>query len=204
MFSFSQETKYESPNSLVPAGTLAYALLKVKALKNSNNTGGEYADVELVLMGQYENRRIFTMVANPADERNKDNWRQMGLAAIQHVLEVAGVFKLGDDPSYKQFANNTFAQILRHMDGKRCAIKVKIEKGKDGHQDKNAVAEWLSPNPNSGGFKGWNALNGTVASGDNAAAQTGFLSQSAPANNVVASQAQVAGVVSGNAPDWLK
>jgi hypothetical protein len=210
VFNFSSQTKYESPNSLVPNGTLAKVTIKIRGLKNSKETGGEYADLELVLQGQYENRRVFTMIANPMDSRNGEKWRGMGMAAIQHICEAAGIFKLDDEASYQRFANAAFVDVLKVIDGRVAAVKV--EKGKDGHQDKNTVAEWLSPNPLSSTSKAWRQLvegNAENFSGAN----TGFVTQtdtSAFGVQTVANGATAAaenpsphGAATNTAPNWL-
>jgi hypothetical protein len=202
MFSFSPETKYESPNSLIPTGTIAFAMLAVRKIKNSNTTGGEYADLELTLVGQFEGRKVWPMVANPADQRNGEKWRQMGMAAIQHACEACGLFNPAQPESYNRFANATFIDVLTQLDGKRVAVKIGIEKGTDGHQDKNKVVDWISPNPNSAGKKAWDALVSGASSASQPVQQGGFmLNAAAPA--AAPAPAAPAAVVSGSAPDWL-
>jgi len=204
LFNFSPDTKFESPNSLIPNGTLAFAVLAVRKLKSSNSTGGEYADLELTLEGQYEGRKVWPMIANPADQRNSEKWRQMGMAAIQHACEASGIFNPAQPESYKRFESATFVDVLKQLDGRRVAIKVKIEKGVDGHQDKNAVADWLSPNPAStSGKKVWdNLVAGNTGGASQPAQQSGFSLGSAPAAAAPAAAAPAA-VVSGATPDWL-
>src|SRR3546814_20523383 len=41
----------------------------------------------------------------------------------------------------------------------RVAVKLKVEKGTEGYDDKNRVAEYLTPNPASPGNKGWVLLS---------------------------------------------
>lgn len=205
-FNFSADTKFDTPNSLVPAGTLAFAKLQVRGLKRSQQTNGQFADVELVLMGEYENRRIWPVIMDPSDSNNSEQARQMGLAAIQHICEAAGIFDPNNPDTYTRFANATFTDILQAIDGKRVAIKVGIEKGTGGYQDKNRVTAWLSPNPNSGDFKQWERLVAGDTGGTPAPQQqSGFAmggnppsQQSAPAQ-----QATPASAVTGEAPAWL-
>jgi hypothetical protein len=208
-FDFSPETKYESPNSLVPNGALAFVIVKVRGFKNSTETRGEYADIELVLTGQHENRRVFAMIANPTDERNSEKWRQMGMAAVQHICEAAGIFKPDQPESYKRFANSGFSDVMRAVHGQRAAIKVGIEKGKDGHQDKNKVADWLSPNTNSSTHKSWRALvegNTTSANGSasSSAPTFGMSTVASPATGAIQNAPTPAAVVSGDVPDWMR
>lgn len=208
MFSFSPETKYESPNSLIPAGTLSFAKAKVRGIKSSNETQGRYGDVELILAGRHENRRVFTVVMDPSDQRNSEKARQMGMVAIQHIAEASGLFNPQQPESYGRFAGKSFQEVLMAIDGQRVAIKVGVEKGSNGHQDKNRVGDWLSPNPNSSTSKQWNKLIAGDVDGEvqapkpqtQAAQDAGFggaFAQAAPA------QAEPAGVVSGQAPNWL-
>src|SRR3546814_11148866 len=45
------------------------------------------------------------------------------------------------------------------LNGLRVAVKLKVEKGTEGYDDKNRVAEYLTPNPASPGNKGWVLLS---------------------------------------------
>jgi hypothetical protein len=203
MFSFSPDTKNESPNNLIPAGTLAFAILSVRKLKNSEATGGEYADLELTLMGQYEGRKVWPMLANPADAKNNEKWREMAMFAIRHICESSGVFSPAQPESYNRFAQATFTDVLKAIDGRIVAIKIKVEKGKDGHQDKNAVADWLSPNPNSGSAKSYEALlAGNTGGASQPAQQTGFSMGAAPAA-AAPMHTTPAAAVTGDTPAWL-
>jgi hypothetical protein len=211
-FSFSPETKYESKSNLIPKGVLHKAVLKVRSLKNSQGTGGEYADLELVLCdGPFEGRRVWPMIANPTDSRNSEKWRQMSMGAIQHVCEATGVFRADMPESYNRFAKSAFTDILKEVDGRTVAVKIGVEKGTDGHQDKNNVAEWLSPNPNSATSKLWDKLAKGEHGGEQqsqpvqqgafslggAAMQQGAQAPLPPA------APQPAGAVTGDAPNWL-
>lgn len=209
-FSFSPNTKYESPNSLIPKGTLAFATMKVQKLANSNETGGEYAKIELILQGRHENRRVFTMLCNPMDARNSEKWRQMGMGQIQHIAEAAGIFKPDVPESYKVFEGKSFIDLLRYFDGVRCAIKIGIEKGTDGHQDNNTVAEWLSPNRNSSTSKTWDKLiaGDTEPAGPAnhhaQAAVNSTFANPAPAASAANIPAAPAAAAADSVPDWLK
>jgi hypothetical protein len=203
-FGFNPNTKYESPNSLIPTGALAWATLNVRKLKNGQETGGEYADVELTLHGQYESRKIWPIIMNPIDQRNSEKARQMGMGVLQHACEACGVFDVSNPASYERFNNATFTDILKSIDGKRVAIKVGIKKGDNGHQDKNSVSEWLSPNPNSSTAKYWATLqSGGNVSASQATQQAGFNLSNAASVPTQHQTMQPAGVVTGNTPDWL-
>src|SRR3546814_17807204 len=46
-----------------------------------------------------------------------------------------------------------------HLNGVRVAVKLKVENGTEGYDDKNRVAEYLTPNPASPGNNGWVLLS---------------------------------------------
>ena len=201
MFKFNPETKHDTGGSLIPANVLTFATFKVQKLRKSGNTGGTYADIELILQGQYENRRVFDKIPDPADTNNSEKWRQMGMASLQHALEAAGIFDPANPESYNRFANGGFTDILKALDGKRVAFKVGIEKGTDGHQDKNRVVTYLSPNPVSSTNRQYQEL---LAGGGQQAAkpqQTATFGQAAPAES--SAQRQPAAAAAGNSPGWL-
>lgn len=215
-FTFSADTKFQSNASLMPKGAIHKAMVSVRRLKNSQNSGGEYADIELTLVdGPFEGRKLWPMIPNPLDERNSEKWRQMGMAQIQHALEAAGVFNPANPETYNKYANGKFEDILMDLDNKQVAVKISVEKGTDGHQDKNTVGDWLSPNPNSATSKLWEKL---MAGDHNLPAsqqtqQPGFSmgnngqvpAQAAPAAAQQPAQqpAQPSAAVAGNTPAWL-
>lgn len=207
-FAFSPETKYDSPNSLIPANTLAFAKLKIKGISKSNNTGGEYADVDLILMGQFESRHVFPVVMNPADGNNSEAARTMGMAALQHICEASGLFDHKAPESYQRFNNASFTDVLKAIDGSTVAIKVGIEKGKDGYQDKNRVLAWLTPNPNSADFRQWEALKGAGSEVSGQSASQGDNSQfgGSTSGQAQAGTDYASGTPGGEdtgKPDWL-
>ena len=174
-FNFDPNTKYDSPNSLIPANTLAFATLKVRELRQGQETGGTYADVELTIAeGQYATRKVWPVIMDPTDAKNSEGARTMGMGAIQHICEAIGLFDPANPQTYSRFDNGSFIDVLKAIDGKRVAIKIGIEKGKNGHQDKNRVLAWLTPNPNSGDNKGWKDLHaGNSITAPAATMQTG-------------------------------
>lgn len=201
MFKFNPETKHDTGGSLIPANVLTFATFKVQKLRQSNNTGGTYADIELILQGQYENRRVFDKIPDPADGKNSEKWRQMGMASLQHALEAAGIFDPANPDSYNRFANGGFVDILKALDGKRVAFKVGIEKGTDGHQDRNRVITYLSPNPVSSTNKQYQELLAGGGQQTTAPQQTSAFGQAASAGT--APQRQPAAAAAGNSPNWL-
>lgn len=156
---FNPNTKYSNSGSLIPNGVCAFAIVTVDKVQGSNNTGGTIAALSLtVAFGPFENRKVFTYVGDPSDERNSEKYRTMSLGALQSMLEVAGIFDPAKPETYQTFANSEFADILKAIDGKLVAIKIGVEKGQDGYDDKNKVADWLTPNPVSRSSKKFGEL----------------------------------------------
>lgn len=155
---FNPNTKYSS-GSLIPNGVCAFAVVNVEKTQHSQNSGGLLASLSLTIAyGPFENRKVFTYIGDPSDERNSEKYRTMSLGALQAMLEVAGIFDPAKPETYQAFANASFVDILQAIDGKVVAIKVGIEKGQDGYDDKNKVADWLTPNPVSRSAKKFQEL----------------------------------------------
>jgi len=161
---FNPESGAAKPVNLIPAGELCFVKVGVRKINNSKETGGEYFDLELrVVGGPYHGRVVFDMLCSPFDTRNSEAWRAMGITGITRALEAAKVFVPEKPETYNMFNDlptgtpeeiHKASQTLAHeLDASLVAIKVKIEKGQDGYADKNKVGEWLSPNPKSGGYK---------------------------------------------------
>lgn len=189
---FSPTSGASQAPSLIPASTLAFAVVKVREIKKSKASNGEYADVELTLDGgDFQGRKIFEMVANPLDNNNSEAWRNMAIANLTRMFEAAGIFKPENPDSYNQFNGQSFLTICQFLDGARIAIKVKVESDKScAYPDKNKVGEYLSPNPQSGGHSGWKKLADGNAGATAAARPAAFgASPAAPA--------------AGGAPGWL-
>lgn len=177
---FSPTSGAGSAPELIPAGTLAWAIIKVTAKKNTKDSGGEYYNLELTIHGgEYEGRKVFEMIPNFQDSRNGDKWRSMGVTHMTRILEAAGFFKQSDPESYKAFVGKPFETMMNFIDGQRCAIKVKIEKNTDpAYADKNKVGEWLSPNTTNRSYADFQRLIGGQAAVSEARSQA--FSPSAP------------------------
>jgi hypothetical protein len=188
---FSPTSGASQAPTLIPAGTIAFATVKVTKLKKSKETGGEYANCELTLdSGDFAGRKVFELIANPLDEKNSEPWRGMAVASLTRMFEAAGIFKPEQPDTYNKFNGQNFLTICQYLDTSRIAIKVKVEKDKTGaYPDKNKVAEYLSPNPQSGGNVGWKKLSEGNA-GATAEARTSAFG------------APVAATSAGT-PDWL-
>ncbi len=214
---FSPESGKRTQGELIPKGTLAWVGVTFQAMKNSKESGGQYANFELTILGDgvpHAGRKIWTMICDPYDLRNSDKWRPMAVAAMTRIFEAFDVFTPENPDSYNRFNGAPFSKICEELDGAVAAIKVGLEAGQDGHADKNVVGEWLSPNPVSGGHKDFAKLaNPQQAAEVNRA---GFLaSATAPIQTAVPTEATpvnrpgVAGGVAGGAaggvsrPAWL-
>jgi hypothetical protein len=156
---------------VIPKGQLAFAILQVRGVKTSGS-GGAYLDCELTIAeGQpYAGRKVWEMIGDPHHAGNSEAYRQMGLIAITRILE-AGRGAGPNNPAGYQIPDYSA------LSGLKVGIKIGIEEGTGGHPDKNRVAEWLTPNPDSqSGHKGWQKLVAGEFSPSGAAqpAATGF------------------------------
>ena len=195
---FSPNSGASSAPELIPAGTLAWAILTVQGSRQSKETSGTYYNVALTLVGgQYEGRKVFEMIPDVYDTRNSAKWTSIAVKNITRIFESSGWFKPSDPKTYDAFVGKPFDQIMLGMDGQRVAIRIKIEESKDpAYADKNKVGEWLSPNPASGGYKDYQKLIGGQQAVDTARSGA-FAPQAAP-------QAQQASPSFGQGPGWIK
>lgn len=208
MFSSSSGAS-EKSSSLIPDKTLALGIIKVLEIKRSQKTNGEYARVEFVITeGEYANRHIWSIIMNPLDQNNvnaanraegKSDGAKMGLIALTRMFEAAGLVDYTKEGEYPQMVGKSFQELLAMLDGNVVAFKVKVAKGTGGYEDKNEIAEYLSPNPGSGSVIGWRKLHeeatGNQAHSNPVAAKPTFVA--GPAQ-----QAPKTGL--NNGPTWLK
>lgn len=207
---FTPNSGAGEPRSLIPDKTTAFAQVRFQEIKRSQKTNGEYAKLEFIITdGPFEGRRVYSIVMNPLDtaninQRNRDEGKpdgaKMGLTALTRMFEAARVFDPAKPETYARFNGATFAEILQQLDSLTVAIKVKVAKGTDGYEDKNEIAEYLSPNPASGSSKMWAQLiggNGAVTEARGSAFGNASIS-AAP------SQQQAKAPINGNNPAWLK
>lgn len=158
---FSQESGLRTPTDLIPSGFLCWVVVTFRGMKASGQTSGRYGDLELtVYEGQpLARKKFWDMVADPDDERNSEAWRQSGMASLTRMLESAGYAHHDNPESYVALNGYTCEQILAALDGKRIAVRVKIENGEEGYADKNKVGDYLTPNPKSSGYKNYMKLS---------------------------------------------
>jgi hypothetical protein len=160
MMDFSAAPDSSGGSDLIPHGQLAFVTINFKGLKGSKS-GGRYLDLELTINeGQpFARRKIFTNIGDPMFTGNSDKYREMGMSHMKRIMEAsrwgrrAGEFNADAFKAAGGYTLSAFEQLH----GQTVAIKIKIEKS-EGFQDKNAVADYLSPNPASGSFKDWQRL----------------------------------------------
>ncbi len=184
---FSGSAGAASDFDLLPKGQLAWAILNIRGVKPSGS-GGQYIDCELTIdQGQpYAGRKLWDMIGDPNHAGNSEKYRQMGTIAITRILE-AGRGASPTNPQGYQIAS------YADLDGLRVPIKIGIEEGEGGHNDKNRVAEWLTPNPASqSGHKWFVKLQAgeyapPAPKGQGATGQGGFGNGAAPAQPAASS-----------------
>lgn len=197
--SFNPNANHAPSVDLIPAGTLAFAVVKVESVNLSKSTGGKNAKLELTIsQGPFASRKVWHYLGDPTDSKNSEKYQQMSLGALQAMLEAAGIFNHADPATYQKFATSSFEQVMAALDGKTVAIKTKIDKGTGGYEDKAVVGDWLSPNPAGRQFKKWQELvatGGTAPAAQPTAAAPQFAQPAA---------APAAPAATGGVPAWLQ
>lgn len=161
-YTFQPESGATSAPDLIPSGVLTYALVSIGAAKQSKESGGTYYPLTLTLIGgQYEGRKVFEIIPDVTDTKNSEKWRTIGGTNLTRMFEAAGLFNPANLQSYSQFQGKPFLTLCNALDGKRIAIRIKIEQSTDpAYADKNKVAEYLTPNPTSQAYKNYVKLLG--------------------------------------------
>lgn len=150
---FSQGAGLGNSTDTIPNGQLCWVIINVRGVK-VGGSGSQYLDVELTVDDNqpFGRRKIWDKIGDPQFAANSEGYRQMGMVAITRILEAGR----GAGPNNKAgYVINSYAELS----GLRVPIKVGVEKGTDGYEDKNRVGEWLTPNPASqSGYKHYQAL----------------------------------------------
>jgi hypothetical protein len=144
----NNKTGLSSPMDLIPRGYLCWAQVEFRGMKVSPTTGSRYADVALTIADKqpYARKKIFTKIGDPDHPDNSAAYRQMGMTALTRMVEAAGLADPNDNASYEKFKTMNAEQVLILLEKKYVAIKVKVEPGQQGYEDKNDVGEFLTPN----------------------------------------------------------
>lgn len=167
-FSFGDaDTNAQGGSELIPDGTLAWAIVTIRphnfdhglCLVPSKTSNGKYLDVELtILEGPYARRKVWDKIGLEGSEK----WVARGMSSVRHILEVGREITnyTSANPAYRlgQQSGSNGEMVFMELNELRCAVKIGIEKGKDGYQDKNVVRAYLSPNPTSDTHKTFQKL----------------------------------------------
>jgi hypothetical protein len=145
------QNDFDSNSGPIPNGTLAWVMVKVRWFNQdqgivettSKHTGSQYLDCELTVVGgRHDKRKVFTKIGIYSP--NGETYTNMGRSAMKAILEV-GVGAGAQNPN--GYKINSYADLS----GLKAAVRIKIEPGKDGYQDKNDISLWLTPNADSPG-----------------------------------------------------
>jgi hypothetical protein len=207
----------EQGGELIPDNTLAWATVNVrpKAIdmgrithQGRDTPANRYLDLEIELTsGPSTGRKVFHKLGVAGSEK----WVNMSMAAIRHILEVGRKAGAANPQGYMLGVNlpDGDERMWMELDGLKCAVKVGIEKGKDGYKDKNEVKAFLSPHEGSSTNKDFAALvaGATVAAGGRAEKPTGGNAWATPAATPAvagaAAQPQPSAANPATRPNWL-
>lgn len=199
MFNFADAPQQNDFSDLIPHGTLAHALLKIRRVNGtipetqSATSASRYLDCEATITdGRHRGRKVFTKIGTGG----KENYINMGRASIKAILE----FGRGASPQFPQgYAINSYDELDNNGQGIPVGIKIKVDPAKEGYPEKNDVAVFLSPIADSGTVKDFERLlsGDTEPKAAPAAKQTAAVS--APAWTAGTTQAPAAGAQ----PTWL-
>lgn len=221
MFSSTSSNLGQKQFTLLPEGVIGMARIMVKEIKTAKS-GNDYLDVEYVLLnGEHENRRIYGMLGDPWEaasegDEKAERMKAMTIGQTTRILEACGLVTLGDEESYAGWNEANLQAFAEAIQGRDVPVRVGIQKGKDGYEDKNTIREFGSPSPTSNGFalfqqvqaglevfdKKWNTQGGATgaASGAPAAKPAGVPGATAARPAVPAKAA----AAKSAAPSWLK
>lgn len=164
---FSTTSGASAPNDLIPDGFLCWAMLTMRGMKKGNSLNkddkySQYADLELTIAAKqpFERKKLWTKVGDPDYADNTKGFRDMGMTSLTRMVEAAGLVNPKDPASYDRLSGKSCQEVMLMLDGKYVAIKVKIEKGGEGYQDKNDVGDYLTPNEQSSSYKNYVKLVG--------------------------------------------
>lgn len=160
---FSVSSVKGSTGGPPPKGTLSYGIVRVEpdALARANEHKLRIV-IELAPPYKWLVPKTWNFETTPTRDG-----KMFMLRDIACILEAAGE-QVEGNTAY-DFA--TLNEVLRAINGKRCAIETAIWTGNDG-KDKVGVQHFLSPNPIRGQIDRWTALNGPTEAGPAAPAAT--------------------------------
>lgn len=153
--SFADAPGQNDFSELLPHGLLSWAILTIRPHnldqglieRPSKSSDAAYLDCELTLEGgPGDRRKVWTRIG----VRGSEKYVNMGRSAIRAILEVGRGASAQNQAAYTINANQAGQPNWLELSGLKVAVKLKIEKGQGGYEDKNDVAVWLSPIADSG------------------------------------------------------
>ena len=145
----SNQAGKATASDLLPAGTLAFAVINYREEKQGAN--GPWHDLELTIDAgqQFAGRKLWHKMMDP-ERHSSEKAREWSANSLARILECMGASP--QNPSGYQI------QHVSQIRGARVGIEIGIEKGTDGYADKNKVSTWLTPNPDSAAKAKWDQL----------------------------------------------
>lgn len=157
---FSQAPSVQNDFDVIPKKTLAFAILSIKPcpttgqpVTQSGSSQSQYLNCDLTIIGgQYDKRKIFTMIGRKDSDGSMGKWAQMGDAQIKAILEAGRNASQANLPGYAIAGYGD-------LNGLQVAIEIGVESDTKGqYEDKNTVAAFLSPNAESSTHKKFQQL----------------------------------------------
>ena len=142
--------------SLIPHGTIARAILYIKPqmdgvripdialdaiFRQSATTSAKWAELEFTIIGgEYDKRKVWHNVFFDGDKKNQNGVsisREIGLKTVRGIIDSAK----GLNPSDVSQEANSMRQIpsLESINGMEICMKIAVEKGPNGYDDKNKM-----------------------------------------------------------------
>ena len=88
---FTPDSGKADKPALIPDKTIAFTQVRFQEIKNAKTSGGEYARLEFIITdGPYEGRRVYSIVMNPTDARNKNEAAEAMLDSVSMKYAAVG------------------------------------------------------------------------------------------------------------------
>jgi hypothetical protein len=209
MLNFGNKVE-ERSNDLIPKDTLLWMRITVRGMKNSKETNGRFADLELTIAENqpYAGRKVWDTIMDAFDATNSQAARDLGTSKVRRILE--GVFGARPDNQNSYALPNYEALGGQHL----VPVRIDIQKAKagSGYEDKNVV-DYLSPHSSvkkvvecynllRSGVNKYEKAGGAPAPAAGAHPGFGMQPQPQPSGFTPPAQAPAA-PAGGNAPGWL-
>lgn len=177
----------ERQDDLIPSGTVARVMLKIRAggyddptgqwprgFTTRGKTGAVWLDCEYVILaGPYAKRRVWGKIGLHSPKG--DAWRNMGRKFMRAMLESArGI--MPKDMSPEAVQARTIGD-LTDLNGLEFVARIDIEEGAAGYDDKNTIQAAVTPNQ-----KAYAEAMGEGSTPNGAATPSGASTSSAPAS----------------------